>query len=102
MIQVTYQKRNGDIIQRYRNTLVSHKIGDETSMGWKVVDIKYKYKNNYYPSYVYDYLIEKDWKRKMFLLKIKRKLQSLYNDLVPLFCFLILFKYIKDMFSNFI
>ena len=37
-----------------------YKIGETTSMGWKVLDIEYEYNNKYYPEYKYDMLIQKD------------------------------------------
>lgn len=44
---ITYQKRNGDIfIRPYDFTL--RRIGDATSMGWKIIDIHYYYEGNYY------------------------------------------------------
>ena len=58
-MQITYQKRDGNIIQRYRNTVLPYKIGEETSMGWKVLNIEYEYKNKYYPEYEYNMLIHK-------------------------------------------
>ena len=42
---ITFQKANGDIIVRSRMGicgLKSLQIGDETSMGWKVIDIHYQ------------------------------------------------------------
>lgn len=45
---ITYQKSNGDIIYRPCQTNYGKRVGDETSMGWKVLDIHYKYGNNYY------------------------------------------------------
>lgn len=46
---ITFQKSNGDIIMRPRLGTYGLCIGDETSMGWKVVDIHYKYiDGNYY------------------------------------------------------
>jgi hypothetical protein len=49
---ITFQKNNGDIIMRPRMGicgLESIQIGDETSMGWKVIDIHYQfYDGNYY------------------------------------------------------
>ena len=43
---VTYLKNNGEtFIRPYSFT--SREIGDETSMGWKIIDIHYKYKDNY-------------------------------------------------------
>lgn len=45
---ITYQKENGDIFYRPSKTPSIKKIGDETSMGWKILDIHYKYGDNYY------------------------------------------------------
>ena len=45
---ITYQKGNGDIFFRGRKTLYGMRVGDETSMGWKVLNIHYKYEGNYY------------------------------------------------------
>lgn len=45
---ITYQKENGDIFYRPSKTTYSKRVGDETSMGWKVLDIHYKYGDNYY------------------------------------------------------
>lgn len=56
---ITFQKQNGDIIMRPRLGicgLENIQIGDETSMGWKVIDIHFMfYDGNYYH--------EKDYKR---------------------------------------
>lgn len=60
MIQITYQKRNGSIIQRLRKTAPPYKIGDTTSMGWNVLNIEYEYKKNYYTYFEYNRLIYKD------------------------------------------
>ena len=45
---ITYQKSNGDIFFRRRQTLYGLRVGDETSMGWKVLNIHYLYEGNYY------------------------------------------------------
>jgi len=48
---VTYQKTNGEIFVRpYNHSAFSlgKRVGDETSMGWKVLDIHYKHGDNYY------------------------------------------------------
>lgn len=45
---ITYQKRNGDILLRARKTLYGMRVGDETSMGWTVLNIHYNYEGNYY------------------------------------------------------
>lgn len=62
-MQITYQKRDGNIIQRYRNTMLPYKIGQETSMGWKVLNIEYEYNNQYYPEYKYHMLINENKQR---------------------------------------
>lgn len=58
-MQITYQKNNGCIIYRKRNTPLQYKIGDTTSMGWKVLNIEYEYNNKFYPEYKYNILIHK-------------------------------------------
>lgn len=45
---ITYQKSNGDIFCRGTKHDYSKRIGDETSMGWTVLDIHYLYEGNYY------------------------------------------------------
>lgn len=60
MMQITYQKDNGCIFQRYRSTTLPYKIGETTSMGWKVLNIEYEYKNKYYPEYKYNMLVQKN------------------------------------------
>lgn len=45
---ITYQKQNGDIIFRPRKCVYDRTIGQETSMGWKILDIHYRYNGNYY------------------------------------------------------
>ena len=56
---VTYQKSNGEIfIRPYDFTF--KRVGDETSMGWKIIDIHYKYKDNYYCLEDYQRLFRKE------------------------------------------
>lgn len=59
MLLVTYQKENGCIIKRKRKTMLPYKVGQETSMGWKVLNIEYEYDNKYYQEYEYNMLIYK-------------------------------------------
>lgn len=73
-MQITYQKNNGNIIQRYRNTSLPYKIGDITSMGWKVLNIEYLYNNKYYPEFEY-YSIMHNNKQKYIK---KKQLKELY------------------------
>ena len=58
-MQITYQKKDGSIIQRIRNTILPYKIGETTSMGWKVLNIEYEYNNQYYPESEFNKLIHK-------------------------------------------
>ncbi len=59
MMQITYQKGDGSVIQRLRNTVLPYKIGETTSMGWKVLNIEYEYNNKFYSEYDYTSLINK-------------------------------------------
>ena len=88
MIQMTYQKANGEIIQRIVNTYTPYNIGDTTSMGWYVKDKRYRYKNKYYSRADYDALIDKScrWHKKAF--KIKNTLYNVYKELV--YCIILL------------
>lgn len=62
-MQITYQKRDGCVMQRQRSTMLPYKIGEITSMGWKVLNIEYEYKNKYYSEYEYNRLIYKNKQR---------------------------------------
>lgn len=37
-----------------------YKIGDNTSMGWTLLNVEYEYNNKYYPEYKYHMLINKN------------------------------------------
>lgn len=90
MIQITYQKRNGYVFQRLRNTPLTHKIGDTTSMGWKILNIEYQYKNKYYSYYDYYTLIRKRKERhikkqqfkQLFLKDIKTLLYNIIGIMI--------------------
>ena len=58
-MKVTYQKRDGSILERYRNTTPPYRIGDYTSMGWKLLNIEYCYKDKLYTEIEYYKMIEK-------------------------------------------
>ena len=63
---ITFQKNNGDIIMRPRFNTMGLQIGDETSMGWKVIDIHYQFHDgNFYH--------EEDYKRLEKEYRIKRE-----------------------------
>ena len=63
MMQITYQKKDGSILQRYRKTTPSYKIGETTSMGWKLLNIEYKYKDQYYTEEKYNILRQREMKK---------------------------------------
>ena len=86
-MQITYQKRNGCVFQRMRETALPYKIGEETSMGWKVLNIEYEYNNEFYSEHDYYKMIQK--RKDKFIKKkhiedtLKRELKSfLYSFIV--------------------
>lgn len=86
IIQVTYQKRDGSIIHRIRSTALNYKIGDTTSMGWKVLNIEYRYKDEFYSLYNYNIMLHKD---KQLMLKKKQIVGLFKNEIKTfLYCFL--------------
>lgn len=96
MYLVIYQKNNGDIIERIRNTKPEIEIGKETSMGWLIKDIKYQYKNNYYSYIDYKRLVRNQNKRnhiKINIIKFIRLLTKI-SGFIILFP---LYDYIKKL-----
>ena len=94
MMQITYQKRDGCIIQRLRNTMLPYKIGETTSMGWKVLNIEYKYNNKYYPESEFNRLI---YKNKENLLKKKHAKELCIEELKK-----IIYYFIATVIINFL
>ena len=86
MVQVTYQKQDGCIMQKLRKTMLPYKVGETTSMGWKVLDIEYKYTDKYYSEYRYNMLIHKD---KQNLIKKKQTIGLFMRELRTFFYYLI-------------
>lgn len=76
-MQITYQKNDGCIIQRQRNTTLPYKIGETTSMGWKVLNIEYEYKNKFYSEYNYNLQVNKD---KRAFIKRKQTLEFITRE----------------------
>lgn len=70
---ITYQKSNGEIfIRPYRHSL-GKSIGDETSMGWKILDIHYKYGDNFYCYEDFMRIFRKGFEKELKTPKISRK-----------------------------
>lgn len=88
MIQVTYQKKDGTILNRIRNTSLNYNIGDITSMGWKILDIEYNYNGKYYSKYDYDKMMMNDKKKKQRIKRLKfnfkKSIITLLNYLIGL------------------
>lgn len=95
MIETIFEKRNGQIIRRIRNTFPSYKIGEETSMGWKVVDIRYRYKNKYYHRIEYDNKIDKSINRDKMIRKFRTTVSKIYRQVVCLAELTIIIKFIS-------
>ena len=91
-MKIIYQKRNGEIIERIRNTYCPYRVGDTTSMGWKVVDILYPYKNKYYHSGEYSRLINKEIKRDVRMIHFKKAIKETIKNVNYGVNILLLFK----------
>ncbi len=94
MYKVIYQKENGDIIERVRNSLPEVGIGQTTSMGWLIKDILHNYKDNYYTYSDYCLLMNKAKK----VLKIRRKLTQLYQKYKEVIIIILTFIAAKTIF----
>ena len=76
---ITYQKSNGEVFIRQCKHDYFKKIGDETSMGWKILNIHYEHDGNYYTleslHKVLRYKKKKHYKERIarFLIKKLRK-----------------------------
>ena len=82
---VIYQKHNGDIIYRTRRTQPYYQIGNTTSMGWLVLDIKRMDKGKTYTRYQYSCKLDKKESIRMnirYYLGITRLKQVLYILLI--------------------
>lgn len=95
MLQITYQKRNGSIIKRTRNTILPYKIGDRTSMGWKVLNVEYEYKNKFYTYYDYNRLLYKGKRKHAKKRHIKELCLKGINTLLYYNIWFIILIYIK-------
>ena len=91
MVQVTYVKRNGDILRRTIEGYTPYRIGDINSYGWKVTDVKYKWKDNkYYSRSEYDRLVNKSISLNRKIIKYKRTIERVYKELAYILYLLII------------
>lgn len=77
-MQITYKKNDGTIFQRYRKTSLPYKIGEETSMGWKVLNIEYEYQNNYYSESEYNKIM---YEIKQNIIRKNQIINNLKNEI---------------------
>lgn len=89
---ITYQKRNGEIFNRIRNTYCTYRVGDITSMGWKVLDIKYKHKDKYYNYDEWCKLVDKEFNKEIQKKRMIHNMKNLIKYVNQLVNFFILFK----------
>lgn len=80
MFLITYKKKNGELIYRKRMS-VPCGIGQTTSMGWKVIDIKQNYKGKYVSLRDYAYLCQRDRVFHHYKLKIRTFLKKYASGL---------------------
>lgn len=95
MMQITYQKRDGTTMKRLRNTMLPYSVGDTTSMGWKVINIEYEYKNKYYPEYEFRNLIYQSKKKLIRKQQIKEQIMEKTKSLLYNFIMILILYYIK-------
>ena len=81
MIQMTYQKRNGGIIQRTISGISPYRVGDTNSYGWTVVSIKHLYKGKWYSINEYDKLVGDEIAKMKRKNKIRFTITNLYKNL---------------------
>jgi hypothetical protein len=73
---IVYQKLNGDVIFRPVKNFPLVKIGDKTSMGWKVLDIQYFCNNRFYSYSKFNKLLKKYDEDKKKRIQRENKLNS--------------------------
>lgn len=96
MKQITYQKRNGELIQRTIGGGYSpYRVGDVNSYGWKIVDIKFRYNNKWLSSKEYDFVLNRDWKRAKRINKFRHTFYSVYKELAYCVALMILIKFLE-------
>lgn len=81
MIQMTYKKRDGEIIRRTISTYSPYRVGDVNSYGWTVQEIKYLYDGKWLPKREYDRMIDKHIAKDRKIMNFKRKISTIYKNL---------------------
>lgn len=94
-MKITYQKRNGELIERTRTTGLPYRIGETTSMGWKVLDIQYLYNGKYYHRGEYEEKVDRAFKKEQKKRKFKTTAYRIYRELIYSAGLLILMKILQ-------
>lgn len=100
MKEVTFQKKNGDVIKRYMYcSTLPYRKGYINAYGWKVIDIKQCYNGKYYSIEKYDKLVNNRYIRERFFSFCKNKLiKGVYN--ICFFFILLIFTRVIDKAIN--
>lgn len=96
-MKITYQRRDGSILEKFRSSALPYKIGETTSMGWKVLNIEYEYKDKYYSTYDYYNLLNKEKQKYLKRKKIKQVFVSNYKPLLNYFVIVIINNIVTKM-----
>ena len=94
MVLVTYQKRNGEVFDRVMTTSPSYKIGATIPIGWKVLNIMYRYKGKYYNRYDYDKIIDARYRRDKKIHELKKVFPYYFKSFIVFGILMLIFKII--------
>lgn len=98
MKEVTFQKKNGDIIKRYMYySSLPYRVGYINCYGWTVIDIKKCYNGKYYSLDIYDKMLRKRDIKDAMIRELKNKINKGFNELSRLFILLIFIKFINTI-----
>lgn len=97
MVKTTYQKKNGEFIDKITCFNSTYKTGETNGYGWKVIDVKYLYNNKYRSLDEYYKLLDKSFEKDKRIMQFKKNFINLYNTINHVLGFLILFKVLENM-----
>lgn len=97
MVQTIYQKKNGEIVDRITTFTSNYKIGEVNGNGWKVLDIKHKYKGKYYPVDQYYQLLTKSLEREKKKIILLNNIKYIYENINRILGFIILIKILEAL-----
>ena len=74
---IIYQKEDGTKFIRAYKYDYGRKIGDETAMGWKVLNVVYEYEGNYYQHNKYIRIIRENVEKKRNKGVVKKEIKKI-------------------------